>query len=308
MPDFQRQQGMPFMADLGGKLGQSAINLRLPMADPLGMYYGMAPALEGNPQGAASDVLGGLLGPTIKTGAELLTGARMGTGQPLSRYADAGTTWGDIGQFLVQSTPVVGPFYNAVKNTPGMCVNLPGGINITGKCTAKGGDPNAMLRTFMSNLGLYNKQWNPCAAQMNWNYADASSMEAQLKRAEAGGTPVPTTRCAERICSAVSTIQGPNGNIGEVQADGYTKWYTPTGCFLGLTSPGGRTSDSVTNKLYGQQAVPMTSGVKCYAGGIKSVQLSDGSTKWYRYDRYIGSVDAGKQMSQKLYLKLIGQY
>lgn len=311
MPEFQRQQGMPFVAGLPGALGMSAVNLRLPMADPMGMAYGMAPAFRGNPQGAISDVVGGLLGPTIKTGAELLTGARMGTGQPLSRYADAGTTWGDIGQFLVQSTPVVGPFYNAAKNTPGLDVSLPGGIQVTGKCVAKGGDPNAFMRTFMSNLGLYNKAWNPCANQLNWNYADAAAMEAQLKRAQAGGTPVPTTRCAERITSAVSTIQGPNGNVGEVQADGYTKWYSPDGKFVGETSPGGRTSESVQKKLLGYEVKPVNGQqitVPFGAPGVYALRMTDGSLKWYMGERYLGSSDFGAEPSPSLMAKIQGRY
>ena len=310
MGEFQRQQGMTFTMNLPG-LGESAMNLRVPLADPLGMAMGAMDAVRGNPQGALSDVVGGLLGPTIKTGAELLTGSRMGTGQPLSRYSDAGTSFGDIGQFLMQSTPVVGPIFNAMKNTPGVNAKIPGLGTIVGKCTARGGDPQALTRALLSNIGLYNKAWNPEANQRNWNYADAASMEAQLRRATAEGVKVPTTAQAERQVNAVSTVPGPTPDItGEVQADGYTKWYRGDE-YLGETSPGGQTPKSTQMKLMGvREPEADTSKAPLTFSDVpaKGVYQTDGSIKWYIGERLLGTSYPGQPMEKSLMAKIAGVY
>lgn len=306
MPEFSRQQGMPFVGNLPG-FGETAFNLRLPMADPMGQFYGSLAAARGNPQGALSDVVGGMLGPTIKTGAELLTGSRMGTGQTLSRYADAGTTWGDIGQFVAQSTPVLGPFYNAARNTPGVEVSLPGGLAFKGREEAKGGDPQALTRALLSNIGLYNKAWNPEANQRNWDYADAAALEAQLRRAKDTGTEVPTTKQVERKQATVRTIQGPPGVTGEQDKYGFIKWYRGDE-YLTEFAPGKKATPAQIAKLMGvPTAADDTSRqeITFSDSPARGVPQTDGGVKWYVGDHYLGKSEPGKPMSNSLRQALV---
>jgi hypothetical protein len=269
MDEFRRNAGMTSRVKLP-VFGDSSMNVRVPVADPLGMFYGLQQLGKGHIGAAGKDVIGGLFGPGIKMGAEALTGTRQ-TGQAIE---DTPAGWAE---WAAKSIPSVGTFVNAYQKQ--------------GKPVERGGDPQAMTRALLSNLGIYNADWNEPAMQRGWNYQDIEGYQQQACTAEKRGVVIPS----------MADLEAPERKrLADIEAAQKAERLKLDAAGKLIPKPAKNMGKAGRAKKQGV--------IETTANGATAYQYSDGSIRWKRGKQQLGTqLPPDFRMSPELKAQIAGK-